>query len=61
MLRSRIFAIVAIVSSSVLAEDALRKVGDFALLDQRGKHHELGKYAEKDAAMDTFHTVKIGN
>ena len=43
--------IIAIVSSSVLAEDTLRKVGDFALLDQSGKHHQLGKYAEKDAAI----------
>ena len=51
VLRSRIFSIIAIVSSSVLAEDALRKVGDFALLDQSGKHHQLGKYAEKDAAI----------
>ena len=51
MLRSCIFSIIAIVSSSVLAEDALRKVGDFALLDQDGKHHQLGKYAEKDAAI----------
>ena len=51
MLRSRIFSIIAIVSGSVLAEDALRKVGDFALLDQSGKHHQLGKYAEKDAAI----------
>ena len=51
MLRSCIFSIIAIVSSSVLAEDALRKVGDFALLDQSGKHHQLGKYAEKDAAI----------
>ena len=51
MLRSRIFSIIAIVSSSVLAEDALRKVGDFALLDQSGTHHQLGKYAEKDAAI----------
>ena len=51
MLRYRIFLIIAIVSSSVLAEDSLRKVGDFALLDQSGKHHQLGKYAEKDAAI----------
>ena len=51
MLRSRLFSIIAIVSSSVLAEDTLRKVGDFALLDQSGKHHQLGKYAEKDAAI----------
>ena len=51
MLRSWIFSIIAIVSSSVLAEDVLRKVGDFALLDQGGKHHQLGKYAEKDAAI----------
>ena len=50
-LRYRIFLIIAIVSSSVLAEDTLRKVGDFALLDQSGKHHQLGKYAEKDAAI----------
>ena len=51
MLRSRIFSIIAMISSSVLAEDALRNVGDFALLDQSGKHHQLGKYAEKDAAI----------
>ena len=51
VLRSRIFSIIAMVSSSVLAEDTLRKVGDFALLDQSGKHHQLGKYAEKDAAI----------
>lgn len=50
-LRYRIFLIITIVSSSVLAEDTLRKVGDFALLDQSGKHHQLGKYAEKDAAI----------
>ena len=51
VLHYRIFLIIAIVSSSVLAEDTLRKVGDFALLDQSGKHHQLGKYAEKDAAI----------
>ena len=51
MLRYGIFLIIAIVASSVLAEDTLRKVGDFALLDQSGKHHQLGKYAEKDAAI----------
>ena len=51
VLRAHIFSIIAIVSSSVFAEDALRKVGDFALLDQSGKHHQLGKYAEKDAAI----------
>ena len=45
MLGSRIFSIIAIVSSSVLAEDTLRKIGDFALLDQNGKHHQLRKYA----------------
>ena len=51
MLDSRIFSIIAIVSSSVLAEDTLRKTGDFALLDQNGKHHQLRKYAEKEAAI----------
>ena len=40
VLHYRIFLIIAIVSSSVLAEDTLRKIGDFALLDQSGKHHQ---------------------
>ena len=51
MLSSLIFSIFAIVSSSVFAEDTLKKVGDFALLDQKGKHHQLRKYGEKDAAI----------
>ena len=51
MLGSRIFSIIAFVSSSVLAEDKLREIGDFALLDQNGKQHQLRKYSEKEAAI----------
>ena len=51
MLGFRIFTIIAILSSSVLADDKLRGIGDFALLDQNGKQHQLRKYAAKKAAI----------
>ena len=51
MLGCRIFWIVAIVSSAAFADDTSKKIGDFALLDQNGRHHQLRKYSERDAVV----------
>ena len=49
MLGCRFFWIVAIVSTAALADDTSKKIGDFALLDQNGRQHQLRKYSERDA------------
>ena len=51
MLGCRIFLVVAIVWSSIFADEISKKIGDFALLDQNGKHHQLRRYRERDAAV----------
>ena len=47
----RILLIAAIVCNSVIADDTLKRIGDFALLDQNGQQHQLRKYRGKDAAV----------
>ena len=51
MLGCRIFWIVAIVSAAALADDTSKIIGDFALLDQNGREHQLRKYSERDAVV----------
>ena len=51
MTSCRILLIAAIVWNSVIADDTLKRISDFALLDQNGQQHQLRKYREKHAAV----------